>query len=453
MAEQLDVGLLSPVRAGTAVEEATGDQAWLAAMLAAEAALVAAQADLGTVPQHVAETIAKAARAGGIDARTVALAARENANPVVALVAAFTAVVAEFDPMAADYVHRGSTSQDVFDTGAMLVAKRALELIREDIEDTLRHLEELAERHRDTPMAGRTLALQATPTTFGLKAAGWREILLQAASQIDELLEDGLPVSLGGAAGTMAGYLEYARIDGGHEIGQEELVAAFARRTGLAPARLPWHSLRGPIARIGQTLAFTAGALGKIAVDVLVLVRSEIGEVAEPSKEGRGASSAMPHKRNPVLATMIRSAALQLPALASVLQQALLSEDERAGGVWQSEWSALRDCLRLAGGAAATAAELARGLVVDESRMRRNLELGGAQLATERLAARLAPSLGKARAKTFVTKLSGEAAATGTPLVLLAAERCDLEYTEVAALLDPTTYLGAASDLVVRAIS
>ncbi|MGL6235227.1 MAG: lyase family protein [Segniliparus sp.] len=453
MASRLDVGLLSPVRAGTAAEEATGDQAWLEAMLEAEAALAAAQADLGTVPRHVAETIAKAARAGRVDAREVALAAREDANPVAALVAAFTGVVAELDPVAAEYVHRGSSSQDVFDTGAMLVAKRTLELVREDVEDVLRHVEDLAERHLGTPMAGRAFPLQATPTTFGLKAAGWRELLLQAAAQLDELLEDGLPVSLGGAAGTMAGYLEYAKMDGGREVAADELVRAYARRTGLAPSRLSWHSLRGPIARIGQALAFTGGALGKMAVDVLFLVRSEIGEVVEPWREGKGGSSATPHTRVPVLAAMIRSASLQLPALAGVLQQALLAEDERAGGMWQSEWPVLRDCLRLAGGAAATAVELSRGLAVDEARMRHNLEISGAQLATERLVVRLAPKLGRAQAKALVTKLSAESAVTGVPLVELAGARCDLDIAEVVALLDPLTYLGAASDLVAQAIS
>ncbi|TBO56226.1 3-carboxy-cis,cis-muconate cycloisomerase, partial [Streptomyces kasugaensis] len=202
-----DAGLLSPVRAGTLVEAAVGDLAWLQAMLDAEAALARAQAALGTVPGAAAAAITAAASVERVDLRAVALAARETANPVVALVAALTACVARQDADAAGYVHRGSTSQDIFDTGAMLVAARALALIRADLGRVAAALGALAAAHRDTPMAGRTLALHAVPTTFGLKAAGWRALVLDADARLARLLAGGLPVALGGAAGTLAGYL------------------------------------------------------------------------------------------------------------------------------------------------------------------------------------------------------------------------------------------------------
>ncbi|MFD8676712.1 lyase family protein [Streptomyces seoulensis] len=456
-----DVGLLSPVRAGVPVEEATGDPAWLQAMLDAEAALARAQARLGAVPASAAAVITEAADARRLDARALALAARETANPVVGLVRAFTAVVAAADPAAAEYVHRGSTSQDILDTGTMLVAARALRLTVADLRATADELGRLAGEHRDTVMAGRTLALHAVPTTFGLKAAGWRSLVLDSADRLGRVLDHGLPVALGGAAGTLAGYLEYARLDGAtgaDETGGylDALTAAYADETGLARPVLPWHALRTPVADLGAALAHTAAALGKIAADVQVLARTEVGEVAEPAPAGRGASSAMPHKRNPVLATLIRSAALQVPVLSAGLTQCLTAEDERSAGAWHAEWTLLRESLRLTGGAAHTALDLARGLTVDPGRMRANLALTGGRIVSERVAAVLAPRLGKAEARRLLSEASGRAAGEGVPLgEVLAAlpELADvLDGPELAELLDPAHYTGAAGALVDRAL-
>ncbi|WP_329383821.1 3-carboxy-cis,cis-muconate cycloisomerase [Streptomyces sp. NBC_01351] len=458
-----DSGLLSPVRAGTPAEAAVGDRAWLQAMLDAEAALARAQAGLGTLPKTAADTITAAARAENFDLRGLALAARETANPVVGLVQALTAVVRERNPEAADYVHRGSTSQDIFDTGAMLVAARALRLVRADLARTAQALAGLAATHRDTLMAGRTLALHAVPTTFGLKAAGWHRLVLDADARLARVLDEGLPVSLGGAAGTLAGYLEYADIDRpdvAADAGSpylDRLVDAFAAETGLARPVLPWHALRTPLADLAAALAFTAGALGKIAVDVQSLTRTEVGEVAEPAAAGRGSSSAMPHKRNPVLATLIRAAALQVPVIAAGLTQCLVTEDERSAGVWHAEWQLLRECLRLTGGATHTAVELAGGLEVRAARMRENLDLTGGQVVSERIAARLAPSLGKAAAKQLLTEASAIAAESGRPLsaVLTAMPRTahGLSAAAVARLCDPALYSGGAGALVDRALA
>ena len=455
-----DAGLLSPVRAGTPVEAATGDAAWLQAMLDAEAALARAQASLGTLPKEAAETITRAADAGRLDLRGLALAARETANPVVGLVRAFTAVVAEQDARAAEYVHRGSTSQDVLDTATMLIARRVLGIIRADLVRTARALAELAEQHRDTLAVSRTLALHAVPTTFGLKAAGWRRLVLDAEARLALVHEGGLPVSLGGAAGTLAGYLEYAAVgDDGRrpEPGGylDRLVEAYAAETGLARPVLPWHALRTPIADLASALAFTAGALGKIAVDVQSLARTEVGEVAEPGAEGRGSSSAMPHKRNPVLATLLRSAALQVPALAAALTQCLVSEDERSAGAWHAEWQLLRECMRLAGGAAHTAVELAEGLRVRPERMRANLDMTASQIVTERVAARLAPLLGKAGARKLTTEAARAADRSGRPLAEVLAglpEWPAAGTAELAELCDPAGYTGAAAALVDRAL-
>ncbi|WP_406004770.1 3-carboxy-cis,cis-muconate cycloisomerase [Streptomyces sp. NBC_00637] len=456
-AAHLDAGLLSPVRAGTPVEAAVGDHAWLQAMLDAEAALARAQARCGTVPAFAADAITAAARADLLDVRELALAARETANPVVGLVTALTAVVARQSAQAAEYVHRGSTSQDVLDTGAMLVAARALRLIVADLRTVAAALAGLAAAHRDTVMAGRTLALHAVPTTFGLKAAGWRQLVLDCVDRLERVAHGGLPVALGGAAGTLAGYLQYAGPDTDPAALLDDLGAAFAAETGLAAPRLPWHALRTPVADLGAALAHTAGALGKIAADVLVLTRTEVGEVAEPAAAGRGASSAMPHKRNPVLATLIRSAALQVPALSTVLTQCLPAEDERSAGVWHAEWQPLREALRLTGGAAHTAVELTRGLTVHPERMRANLQATGGQLVSERVSAVLAPRLGRTAAKELLTQASLLASRTGRPLADVLAELPRLagvlSREEAHALLDPAHYTGAAGPLVDRALT
>ncbi|WJR34176.1 adenylosuccinate lyase family protein [Mycobacteroides immunogenum] len=453
----LDAGLLSPVSAGTVAEAELADAAWLQAMLDAEVALACAQADIGVLPRAAADVIAKAAAAHDIDVRAVALSARETANPVVGLITELTRVVGEIEPSAADYVHRGSTSQDIFDTGSMMVAKRVLELIAADLGYVGEALAELAVEHRGTVMAGRTLAVQAVPTTFGLKVSGWRELILEARARVLGVA-DALPVSLGGAAGTLAGYLAYAGPQGADPAAfVEKLTAAFARTTGLAVPGLPWHALRAPIADIGSIAAFVTGALGKFAVDVLTLSRTEIAEVSEPAPPGRGVSSAMPHKRNPVLATMIRSAALQVPALSVVLTQSLLSEDERSAGGWHAEWLVVRECLRLTGGAAQTAVELSRGLQVRADRMSENLALLGGQPSAERLSAALTPQLGKGPAKAVVTEVVDEAVARGLSLREASLARPEiiawLSAAEIDELLDPATYTGAAGQLVAEAIA
>jgi 3-carboxy-cis,cis-muconate cycloisomerase len=452
----IDAGLVSPVRAGTPAEAATCDRAWLQAMLDAEAALARAQAGLGTLPPHAARIITECARAERLDLRAIAVAARETANPVVPLLRALTARVAEMDETAAEYVHRGSTSQDILDTGAMLVAARVVRAVRADLDRAADALGGLAARHRDTPMAGRTLALHAVPTTFGLKAAGWRQLVLDASSRLGAVT---LPVSLGGAAGTLAGYLEYAALDGVRDptAYASDLVAAYAEETGLAPALLPWHALRTPMADLAGALTFTAGALGKFAADVQVLVRTEIAEASEPGDAGRGSSSAMPHKRNPVLSTLIRSAAMQVPALATVLSQCMVAEDERSAGAWHAEWLPLREILRLVGGAAHTAVELAEGVIVCPDRMRQNLDLTGSQMLTERVAAALAPAIGRGPAKAVLTQAALACEQTGRPMAAVLGTHLDvaphLDADALARLLDATTYTGAAAAMVDRAVT
>ncbi|MEV8413683.1 lyase family protein [Streptomyces niveus] len=531
-----DAGLLSPGRAGSAAEAATGDTAFLQAMLDAEAALARAQAAVGLAPEAAADAITAAAgEAGRFDVRDVALRARAAGNPVVPLVADLTAAVDEQDADAAQYVHRGATSQDIVDTAMMLVATRTVPLILADLDRTADALAALATTHRGTPMAGRTLTQHAVPTTFGLKAAGWLSSVRDARSRLAAVR---LPVQLGGAAGTLAAFApaddvvagppgststaascepvydltgaldttldsppeplpDYPpatgadpRLDPEPELGaapapdepvydltgaapngsavegdrQEDtagtdtgvrLLAAYAAQLRLAEPTLPWHTLRTPVADLGSALAFTAGALGKIAADVLVLSRTEIGEVAEARG---GTSSAMPHKRNPVLATLIGAAARQAPALASVLLGSLVAEDERPAGPWHAEWQPLRELLRLTGGAAHDAAELTAGLRVFPGRMRDNLGLTQGLLVSERLAAALTAAVGQARAKQLVAAAARLATGAGIPLAQALTES-DPAVAELIgeerlrALTDPAGYTGSAGALVDRALA
>ncbi|MBZ6251435.1 3-carboxy-cis,cis-muconate cycloisomerase [Streptomyces olivaceus] len=433
--------LLAPGWAGSPVASATGDRAYLRALLDAEAALTRAQAAVGAAPAEAADAVSGAADPAAFDARSLAERARAGGNPVIPLVADLTAAVGEpYGP----YVHRGATSQDVLDTATTLVAARALDLLLPDLTRTERALARLAAEHRDTPMAGRTLTQHAVPTTFGLKAAGWRTLVLDARDRITAV-RDTLPVQLGGAAGTLAAFGAYGATD---PVG---LTAAYARELGLRAPLLPWHTLRTPVADLAGCLAFAAGALGKIAADVLTLARTEIGEVAEGSG---GGSSAMPHKANPVRSTLITAAARRAPQLAATLYGSLVAEDERPAGAWHAEWESLRDLLRLTGGAARDAAGLTERLRVRPDVMRAHLGLTHGLIVSERLSAELAPVLGRARAKELLTELARRAYREDRPLGELLADVPELRDSglDLAALTDPARYTGCAGALTDRAL-
>ncbi|MFG1706657.1 lyase family protein [Nonomuraea sp. M3C6] len=420
-----DGGLLAPVWAGTRAEEITSDAAWLRAMLEAEAALARAQARLGFIPSEAAVAIDRTAAALVLDPADLAKRARQSANPVVPLVSDLRRAV----PGAAASVHRGATSQDILDSAAMLVATRAVRGIVGDLSGIMRDLGELAERHRGTVMAARTLGQQAVPTTFGLKAAGWLAGLMRARDRLRELR---LPAQLGGAAGTLAAFAEQ---DAASAL---PLVELFAEEIGLAVPVAPWHAERSAVTELGAALVGTARALGKPATDIVLMAQTEVGEVAESSA---GGSSAMPQKRNPALSVLVRSAALQVPAYAQVLGQ--VGEHERAAGAWQAEWLPLREALRLTGGAAETAAELVTGLQVFPERMRANAELTGGRLVAERLAAHLGR-------EALAQALAGD-----RPLreVLEQTAAAEGPLRAPGELLDPGAYLGAAPELVDRILA
>ncbi len=426
-----DAGLLAPGWAGSPAADATDDRALVRALLDAEAALTRAQAGLGLAPEEAARAVTEAADPARFDASSLAERARGGGNPVIPLVADLTQAVGEEH---GPYVHRGATSQDILDSALMLVAARALEPLLVDLGRTERALARLAAEHRDTAMPGRTLTQHAVPTTFGLKAAGWRALVLDARDRT-AAVRSALPAQLGGAAGTLAAFGAYGAPD------PLALPAAYARELGLCAPLLPWHTLRTPVADLAGCLAFAAGALGKIAADVLTLSRTEIGELAEGSG---GGSSAMPHKANPVRSTLIAAAARRAPQLAATLYGSLAAEDERPAGAWHAEWEPLRDLLRLTGGAARDAAELTEGLQVRPEAMREHLALTHGLIVSERLSAELAPVLGRARAKALLTELAGRTYTEDRSLAELLAEVPELKGLDLTALTDPARYTGSA---------
>lgn len=448
-------GVLAPAWAATGAAELVDDDAVLAAMLATEAALAQAQAELGVIPESAARAIKAAAVPANIDAAAVAAGVRETANPVVAFVAQLTAAVAALDESAAEYVHRGSTSQDILDTALMLVTQSCLRRIERELLRCAEQLAGHAERHRDLPMAGRTLTQHAVPVTFGLRAATWLHLVLDARERV-YWARTSLPVSIGGAAGTLAAYHAYARHTGDADARTLRLPVLVARHLGLAEQVLPWHGVRTPIVDIASALLVTTGAVGKLAADVLVLTRTEIGEVAEAQAPGRGASSAMPQKHNPVYATLVATAARQLPPIATVLFQAMIVEDERSSGGWHAEWQALRDCLRITLGAVINAVRLAESLRVAPERIAANLTLTRGAIVSERVNAVLAPMLGKVTAKRLLAKASVDAERAGADLcdVLAAAlNQAGCVVADLPGLLDPAGYTGLAGPLVDRALA
>ncbi|HEY4457719.1 MAG TPA: 3-carboxy-cis,cis-muconate cycloisomerase [Pseudonocardiaceae bacterium] len=433
--------LFAPLFGTPAVTAELSASAWLQAMLDAEAALAGALADVGTIPAEDAEAIARCCVVAEFDVDEVAKRSWSAGNPVVPMVSALTKLV---PGNAARYVHKGATSQDILDTGTVLVLRRASIPLLAELEGVLAGCAALASQHRDTVLAGRTLGQQAVPTTFGLKAAGWLTGVDTAVRRYRETIAT-LPAQLGGAAGTLASL-------GANGIG---VLGAFAHRLDLAEPALPWHTLRGPIVEVATALGEVAGALGKIATDVILLAQTEIAEVAEPA--GAGGSSTMPHKRNPIRAITALAAIRRTPGLVATILSAMPAEHERATSGWHTEWEPLRELVDLVGGAAARLAEVVCGLSVDTDRMRRNLELTGGLLLAENVTNRLTADLGRLTAHELVTELSQQAVREHRTLreVVGADERVNrvLSAEDLDEALDPNGYLGVAGEFVDRALS
>jgi 3-carboxy-cis,cis-muconate cycloisomerase len=411
-------------------------------MLDAEAALARAQARAGLISGDDADAIAAASDAGRYDAAAIGAEAAKTGNPVVPLVKALTEAV---DGPAAGHVHSGATSQDILDTAAMLVARRALEPLLDDLEGAADAAAALAGAHRETVMAGRTLMQQALPIPFGLKAAGWLVGLDEAAARLREVRSGRLAAQLGGAAGTLAS-LEGSGL---------EVVAHYAEELGLDEPVLAWHTIRTRPTELAGALGAAAGVIAKAGRDVVLMAQTEVGEVRE-GVPGRGGSSTLPHKRNPVAAISAVACAMRAPALVASLLQAMAHEHERAAGPWHAEWRPFCELLEAVGSAAAWLRDCLEHLEVDAERMRANLGLTHGALLAERVTTALAPALGRHAAHELVRGAAQEAFASDRPLGDVLAGNGDVtahvDRDTLARLLDPAEYLGASDELISRAL-
>jgi 3-carboxy-cis,cis-muconate cycloisomerase len=433
--------LFRPLFGDPIVDAELGDRAWLRAMLDFERALVVVQSRAGVVPADAARAVVAVIDSAVPDPVSLGARATASGNPVVPLVRD----LADALPAAAKaYVHHGATSQDVLDTAASLVAFRALRPILDGLAGVADECERLAVRYRDTLIAGRTLAQQAVPTTFGLKCAGWLVAVDEVRERLDAVRAERLAVQFGGAAGTLA-----ALGDEG-----EPLVERLADELGLVAPVLPWHTDRTRFAELAGALGSAAGVLAKIAQDVVLLAQTEVGEVEEADG---GTSSAMPHKRNPVRSVLVIAAARRVPGLVATQLASMDHEHERAAGAWHAEWETTTELLRLVGGAVHGTREVLARLKVHPDRMRANLDLTGGLLLAENVATRLAPALGRSAAQDLVAEVCRDAVAAGLGLgEALAADNRVLEHLstdEIGEALDPSGYVGSAAAFVDRALA
>ena len=425
----------------------TSDRAWLQAMLDTEAALARALERAGLADPAAGRAVTSAAQAGDFDAAELGRQAALTGNPVPALVRELSRRLPA-GPAAA--VHRGATSQDIIDTAAMLLTRRAFAVISADLAASAAAAAGLAAAHRDTLMIGRTLLQQAVPVTFGLVAAGWLTGLDEAQAVLDRVAARRLAVQFGGAAGTLA------------PLGSAgpQVAALLAGELGLAAPVLPWHTQRLRLTEIGAACAGATGVLGKIARDVTLLAQPEVAEVQEGG-EGRGGSSAMPHKRNPVASIAVLGCTRQVPGLLATLLAAAEQEHQRAAGAWHAEWEPLAGLLRLTGSAASWGADLLGGLEPDPARMRRNLDAARGFPLAENVAELLAPAMGRIAAHDLLAAASARAAASGSTLREALARPPEADRIAAAgitsgqleAALDPAGYLGAAGNFVSAALA
>ena len=452
--------LLDPLGNAGNADEVLSDLAWLGAMGRFEASLVDALTSEDLIPNWVSSVAESVVGQEPVDIAAIAESARAGGNPVIPFVAAMGTAMDTYarhgshPEGASDYLHLGATSQDVMDSAAMMVARTTIVQVTQSLGDVIRSLAGLAELHRATPMAGRTLGQHASPVTFGVVVASWLDGILAARANL-EAVRERLPVQYGGSVGTRAVLYELVRqrrsgVDADQVI--DAVLRVLAERLGLRVA-VPWHSNRMPVVELGSALAAVVGAIGAVAADINVLSRTEIAEVTERLGKGEGGSSAMPHKRNPVTSVLLVSAARRSPGLVATLFDAQVTEDQRSTGAWHSEWLPLRELERLAIQTSATAADLAERLEVDVARMRSNLDFTDGLIYSERVTAILAESLGKSAAFELVAEGSRESVQTSRPLQVvlvarLAGNHDDALRSRVVAAFDPDYGTESASAII-----
>jgi 3-carboxy-cis,cis-muconate cycloisomerase len=440
-------GRLTDLICGNAAANALwSPRATVQAMLDVEAALARASALHGVIPASAVDAIAAACNADSIDADALMTGAQAGGNLAIPLVKQLTAVVKANDAEAAKYVHWGATSQDIIDTGVVLQLRAALDLIDADLRVLSDALVRQATTHRATPMIGRTWLQQALPITLGLKFAQWLDAVTRHRARLAELRARVLVLQFGGAAGTLASLRDQAL----------PVARALADDLGLGLPALPWHTQRDRIAEAASFLGMLTGSLGKIARDISLMMQTELGEVAEPAAAGKGGSSTMPHKRNPVGCAAVLTAATRAPNLVATIFAGMVQEHERALGGWQAEWEALPDLARLTAGALANIVAIVPDMEVNSTRLAHNLNATHGLVLGEAVMLALGDAIGRMEAHKLVEQASKAAVAKGVALYdELAANEIVMRHLpddRLKPLLDPANYVGQAHAFVDAAI-
>jgi 3-carboxy-cis,cis-muconate cycloisomerase len=439
--------LLAPMLSSAAMRAVCDDVACLQNMLDFEAALARAEVATGVIPASAVGPIAKACKAASFDLAALADAATRSGNLAIPLVKALTAEVAKADADAARYVHWGATSQDVIDTATMLTLRAAIDALLGDIDRAVAGFTKLARQHRNTAMVARTWLQHALPMPFGLKLAEYAAALHRSRGRLQRLRREGLALQFGGAAGTLA-----ALGDKGLPVAEK-----LAQELGLTLPEAPWHSHRDRIAEAASVLAILAGTCGKIARDVSLMMQTDVAEAFEPTGEGRGGSSTMPHKRNPVAAATALAAATMAPNLAATIFAAQVGDHERSAGPWHAEWPTLPTLLLVTSGALAAIVDIAEGLEVDTARMRVNLDATHGLIMAEAVTFALAEKIGKSEAHHLVEAASKQAVAKKKGLrdVLIRDPKVSahLSADRLTELFEPMAYQGASQALIDRLLA
>jgi 3-carboxy-cis,cis-muconate cycloisomerase len=439
--------LLAPLLSSAAMRGVCDDRACLQHLLDFEAALARAEAAIGVIPHSAVAPIAAACRAESFDLDALAEAATRSGNLAIPLVKTLTANVAKADAEAARYVHWGATSQDVIDTATMLGLRAAIDVLLVDLDRAIAGFAKLARQHRGTAMVARTWLQHALPMPFGLKLAEYAAALHRSRTRLKRLRAEALALQFGGAAGTLA-----ALRDKGLAVAEK-----LAAELNLPLPEAPWHTHRDRIAEAASVFAILAGSCGKIARDVSLLMQTDVAEAFEPAGEGRGGSSTMPHKRNPVACASALAAATMAPNLAATIFAAQVQDHERSAGPWHAEWPTLPTLQLVTSGALAAIVDIAEGLEVDVARMGVNLDATHGLIMAEAVTMALAEKIGKSDAHHLIEAASRKAVGeklhlrdvlTGDPKVTAL-----LDAGKIAELFEPMAYQGVSQALIDRLLA
>jgi 3-carboxy-cis,cis-muconate cycloisomerase len=439
--------LLAPLTSSAAMRAVLADEARLQRMLDVEAALARAEAEAGVIPSSAVPAIAAACQASHFDRAALAETSVKAGNLAIPLVRMLTELVAKTDPAAAGYVHWGATSQDIIDTALVLDLRAGISVLRTDLDAAIAGFTALAQAHRQTDTVARTWLQHALPMPFGLKLAGYAAALARSRERIERAAQSALVLQFGGAAGTLAA------------LGDKGLAVAekLAAELDLPLPDAPWHSHRDRLGEIAAALGILSATCGKIARDVALLMQTEVAEAFEPAGAGRGGSSTMPHKRNPVAAASALACASMAPNLVATIIAGGVQEHERALGGWQAEWSVFPALLMVTSGALAAIADIAGGLTVDPDRMRADLDMTHGLIMSEAVSFALAQTLGKQRAHKLMEDAGKMAVTQQRHLrdVLLADATITaiLPPDEIKRLFEPSNYQGASQAFIDRLLA